>query len=146
MKRLTSEGDKRWNIFMGNIVRASSKGEVQTFMASRLFLATGRGANNAHISDLPIKLANTAHDGFVVSNTLQTSVPGVYAERRCELCGRLPVVCLYCCGGRKARCAQRSENNPWSTAGGDRLFSRTGGCIYLSRCRRRRPWYHRRPC
>jgi mercuric reductase len=65
------------------IVRGISRGKEQTFMASRLFLAAGRCANTAHISDLPIKLASTAHGGFVVSNTLETSIPGVYAAGDC---------------------------------------------------------------
>jgi mercuric reductase len=65
------------------IVRGISRGKEQIFTASRLFLATGRCANTAHISDLPIKLTSTAHGGFVVSHTLQTSIPGVYAAGDC---------------------------------------------------------------
>ncbi len=65
------------------VVRGISRKTKRTFTASRLFVATGRRANTEHISDLPIKLASTAHGGFVVSNTLQTSIPEVYAAGDC---------------------------------------------------------------
>ncbi|KAK5074559.1 hypothetical protein LTR70_010155 [Exophiala xenobiotica] len=65
------------------VVKGVSRGDKRTFTASRLFLATGRRANTEHISDLPIKLASTSHGGFLVSNTLQTSIPEVYAAGDC---------------------------------------------------------------
>lgn len=65
------------------VVEGIIRGNQRCFAASRLFLATGRRANTAHISDLPIKLANTPHGGFVVSKTLQTSIIGVYAAGDC---------------------------------------------------------------
>ena len=52
-------------------------------MASRVFLAAGRCANTDHISDIPLKLATTPHGGFMVSNTLQNSIPEVYAAGDC---------------------------------------------------------------
>ncbi|KAK0267542.1 Pyridine nucleotide-disulfide oxidoreductase, dimerization domain [Friedmanniomyces endolithicus] len=73
---VTPDGDKV-------VLKGTSRGEKRTFAASKLFLAAGRHANTEQISDLPIKLANTAHGGFVVSNNLQTSIPGVYAAGDC---------------------------------------------------------------
>merc|ERR1711937_804206 len=60
-------------------VTADVSGLTRQFSASRLFLATGRRANTAHVSDIPIQVADTPHGGFVVSATLETSVAGVYA-------------------------------------------------------------------
>lgn len=65
------------------VVKGVSGGKQRTFTASRVFLAAGRCANTDHISDLPIQLATTPHGGFVVSNTLQTSIPEVYAAGDC---------------------------------------------------------------
>lgn len=62
---------------------ANAGGSNRQFSASRLFLATGRRANTAHVSDIPIQLSDTPHGGFVVSATLETSVPGVYAAGDC---------------------------------------------------------------
>lgn len=73
---VVSDGD-------GIVVKGISRGKQRTFTASRVFLATGRRANTNHISDLPLKLASTPHGGFVVSNTLQTSIPEVYAAGDC---------------------------------------------------------------
>lgn len=65
------------------VVKAISKGSKCTFTASKIFLAAGRHANTEGISDLPMKLATTSHGGFVVSKTLQTSIPEVYAAGDC---------------------------------------------------------------
>lgn len=65
------------------VVNGTSRGEKQTFTASRLFLAAGRRANIERISDVPLNLASTPHGGFLVSNTLQTSIPEVYAAGDC---------------------------------------------------------------
>ncbi|KAI9877986.1 MAG: hypothetical protein M1830_002218 [Pleopsidium flavum] len=67
------------------VVKGISRGNKtqRTFTASKLFLATGRRANTEHISDFPIKLASTSHGGLVVSKTLQTSIPEVYAAGDC---------------------------------------------------------------
>lgn len=67
----------------GVVVKGISEGKQRTFTASRVFVAAGRHANTDHISDLPLKLASTPHGGFVVSNTLQTSNPAVYAAGDC---------------------------------------------------------------
>ncbi|KAK4938774.1 hypothetical protein LTR66_015065 [Elasticomyces elasticus] len=67
----------------GVIVKGNFGTNERTFKASRLFIATGRRANTEHISDLPIKLVSTLHGRFVVSNTLQTSIPEVYAAGDC---------------------------------------------------------------
>ncbi|KAK5074542.1 hypothetical protein LTR70_010297 [Exophiala xenobiotica] len=67
----------------GVVVKGISGTNKRTFTASKLFLAAGRRANTEHISDLPIKLASTPHGGFVVSDTLQTSIPEVYAAGDC---------------------------------------------------------------
>jgi mercuric reductase len=67
----------------GVVVNGTSGGTQRMFTASRLFLAAGRRANTDHISDLPFKLANTPHGGFIVSDTLQTSIPEVYAAGDC---------------------------------------------------------------
>lgn len=67
----------------GVIVKGISRGNESTFRASRLFLGAGRQANTEHISDLPITLSNTEHGGLVVSKTLQTSIPEVYAAGDC---------------------------------------------------------------
>lgn len=67
----------------GIIVKGISEGKRRTFTASRIFLAAGRVANTDHVSDPPLKLANTPHGGFMVSNTLQTSIPEVYAAGDC---------------------------------------------------------------
>merc|ERR1712025_1548211 len=48
-------------------VTADVSGLTRQFSASRLFLATGRRANTAHVSDIPIQVADTPHGGFVVS-------------------------------------------------------------------------------
>ncbi|EXL39232.1 hypothetical protein FOCG_18158 [Fusarium oxysporum f. sp. radicis-lycopersici 26381] len=64
-------------------VTADVSGLTRQFSASRLFLATGRRANTAHVSDIPIQVADTTHGGFVVSGTLETSVAGVYAAGDC---------------------------------------------------------------
>lgn len=67
----------------GVVVKGTSGGKQRTFTASRVFLAAGRCANAEHISDLPLKVASTPHGGFMVSNTLQTSIPEVYAAGDC---------------------------------------------------------------
>ena len=67
----------------GVVVKGVSGTTKRAFTASKLFLAAGRCANTEHISSLPIKLASTPHGGFVVSNTLQTSIPEVYAAGDC---------------------------------------------------------------
>lgn len=67
----------------GVIVKGISKGNQRTFTASRIFVATGRRANTENISDIPLKLASTLHGGFLVSKTLQTSIPDVYAAGDC---------------------------------------------------------------
>lgn len=67
----------------GVVVKGISGANERAFTASKLFLAAGRRANTEHISDLPIELASTPHGGFVVSNTLQTSIPEVYAAGDC---------------------------------------------------------------
>jgi len=67
----------------GVVVKGTSGGKQRTFTASRVFLAAGRCANAVHISDLPLKVASTPHGGFIVSNTLQTSIPEVYAAGDC---------------------------------------------------------------
>lgn len=65
------------------LVKGTSSEGTRTFTASKLFLAAGRCANTENISDVPIELASTMHGGFVVSKTLETSVPGVYAAGDC---------------------------------------------------------------
>ena len=65
------------------VMKGTVGGTQRIFTASRVLLAAGRRANTAHISDLPVKLANTPHGGFVVSNTLQTSITDVYAAGDC---------------------------------------------------------------
>ncbi|KIW04011.1 mercuric reductase [Verruconis gallopava] len=65
------------------LVTAEAGGRSHCFAASKLFVATGRRANTALVSDLPVQLAETPHGGFVVSPTLQTSVPDVYAAGDC---------------------------------------------------------------
>jgi len=67
----------------GVIVKGISNGEEKTLTASRLFLAAGRRANTDQTSSLPIELAGSPHGGFVVSKTLQTSIPEVYAAGDC---------------------------------------------------------------
>jgi mercuric reductase len=67
----------------GIVVKGISRGKQRTFTASRVFLATSRRANTNHISDLLLKLTSTPYGGFVVSNTLQTSIPKVYAASNC---------------------------------------------------------------
>ena len=64
-------------------VTADAGPHHQQFTAARLFLATGRSANTPSASDIPIQLSDTPHGGFIVSETLQTSVPGVYAAGDC---------------------------------------------------------------
>ncbi|KAL1963940.1 hypothetical protein VTN77DRAFT_7615 [Rasamsonia byssochlamydoides] len=64
-------------------VTGRSNGNIRTFTASKIFLATGRSANTAQVSEIPIHVADSPHGGFVVSDTLQTSVPGVYAAGDC---------------------------------------------------------------
>ena len=64
-------------------VTATAGSHNQIFTASRLFVATGRTANTAHASDIPIQISDTPHGGFVVSATLETSIPGVYAAGDC---------------------------------------------------------------
>jgi len=65
------------------VVKGTSKRNKRTFTASKNSLAAGRHANTEHISDLPIKLASTSHGGFLLSKTLQTSIPEVYAAGDC---------------------------------------------------------------
>lgn len=65
------------------VIKATSRGEKRTFVGQKLFLATGRRANTEKISEVPIKLSNTLHGGVVVSKTLQTSIPEVYAAGDC---------------------------------------------------------------
>lgn len=67
----------------GIVVKGISGAKQRTFTASRVFLAAGGRANTDHISDLPLELASTPHGGFVVSTTLQTSIPEVYAAGDC---------------------------------------------------------------
>jgi len=67
----------------GVIVKGISNGEAKTFTASGLFLAAGRRAHTDQTSGLPIELAGSPHGGFVVSKTLQTSIPEVYAAGDC---------------------------------------------------------------
>jgi len=67
----------------GVIVKGISNGEEKTFTASGLFLAAGRRANTDQTSGVPIELAGSPHGGFVVSKTLQTSIPEVYAAGDC---------------------------------------------------------------
>ena len=67
----------------GVVVQGIKSAKKRTFTASKLFLAAGRRANTEHISDLPLELAGTPHGGFVVSKTLQTSIPEVYAAGDC---------------------------------------------------------------
>lgn len=67
----------------GVVVKGISGTDERTFKASKLFLAAGRRANTEHISSLPIDLASTPQGGFVVSSSLQTSIPEVYAAGDC---------------------------------------------------------------
>jgi len=67
----------------GVIVKGISNGKEKTFTASGLFLAAGRRANTDQTSGLPIELAGSPHGGFLVSKTLQTSIPEVYAAGDC---------------------------------------------------------------
>jgi mercuric reductase len=89
MEHLAAEGiDVQVNIDVTSVVSDGDEVVVKskskrTFTASKLFLAAGRQANTEDISDLAIKLANTSHGGFVVSKSLETSIPGVYAAGDC---------------------------------------------------------------
>jgi len=67
----------------GVVVKGISEGAERTITASRLFLAAGRRANTDSISDLRLELASSPQGGFIVSNTLQTSIPEVYAAGDC---------------------------------------------------------------
>lgn len=58
-------------------------GKLQTFKASKIFIATGRSAKTENVSDVPLRLSDSPHGGFVVSETLQTSISGVYAAGDC---------------------------------------------------------------
>lgn len=64
-------------------VTAAASGHIRVFTAQRLFVATGRRANTAYVSDIPIRRADNSHGGFVVSDTLETSVSNVYAAGDC---------------------------------------------------------------
>lgn len=57
--------------------------ELQTFSAVKFFLATGRRANVENVSDMPLRLSDSPHGGIVVSKTLHTTIPGVYAAGDC---------------------------------------------------------------
>ncbi len=58
-------------------------GKLQTFKASKIFVATGRCAKTENVSELQLRLSDSSHGGFVVSDTLQTSISGVYAAGDC---------------------------------------------------------------
>lgn len=64
-------------------VTAKHRDEIRAFTASKIFVATGRSANTTDVSEIPIHLSDSPHGGFVVSNTLQTSITGVYAAGDC---------------------------------------------------------------
>ena len=60
-----------------------TSGKPQTLKASNIFVATGRHAKTENVSDVPLRLSDSPHGGFVVSDTLQTSISGVYAAGDC---------------------------------------------------------------
>ncbi|KAI6789403.1 hypothetical protein KC331_g212 [Hortaea werneckii] len=65
------------------ITATTSSGKAQVFKASKIFVATGRRAKTENVSEMPLQLSDSSHRGFVVSDTLQTSIPGVYAAGDC---------------------------------------------------------------
>lgn len=65
------------------VVTTKHNGQCRSFETSKLFLATGRSAKTENVSDIPIHLSDSSHAGFIVSDTLQTSVSGVYAAGDC---------------------------------------------------------------
>lgn len=67
----------------GVTVTAKKDGSTRSYSASKLFVATGRSANTANVSSQPITISTSRHGGFVVSETLQTSIPGIYAAGDC---------------------------------------------------------------
>lgn len=60
-----------------------TSGELRTFKASKIFVATGRRAKTEMVSGVPLQLSDSPHGGFVVSDTLQASISGVYAAGDC---------------------------------------------------------------
>ncbi|RWQ91212.1 mercuric reductase MerA, partial [Paecilomyces variotii] len=60
-----------------------TNGKPWTFKASKIFVATGRRAKTENVSEVPLRLSDSPHGGFVVSDTLQTSISGVYAAGDC---------------------------------------------------------------
>lgn len=67
------------------VTARSTSGENQTqmFKASKIFVATGRCDETDSVSEVPLRLSDSRHGGFVVSNTLETSIPGIYAAGDC---------------------------------------------------------------
>ena len=65
------------------VTARSPNGHPQIFKASKVFVATGRHAKTENVSEAPIQLSDSLHGGFVVSDTLQTTIPGVYAAGDC---------------------------------------------------------------
>lgn len=63
----------------GVLVEADVHGQRRTFRATHLLVATGRAPNieNAGLDTVGVK--TTAHGAIAVNDTLQTSVPGIYA-------------------------------------------------------------------
>lgn len=64
-------------------VTAMKNGSTCSYRATKIFIATGRSANTASVSGIPITTSTSRHGGFIVSDTLQTSIPGVYAAGDC---------------------------------------------------------------
>ena len=60
-----------------------TNGKPLIFKASKIFVATGRCAKTENVSELPLRLSDSPHGGFVVSDTLETSISGVYAAGDC---------------------------------------------------------------
>lgn len=65
------------------VTARSTSGKTQTFKASKIFIATGRCAKTERVSEVPLRLSDSQHGGFVVSNTLETSISGIYAAGDC---------------------------------------------------------------
>ena len=64
---------------MGVVVEADVHGQRRTFHATHLLVATGRAPNVENVGLEAVGVKTTARGGIAVDDTLQTSVPDIYA-------------------------------------------------------------------